>query len=129
MTRVEKDAVKALIQQCVQGERAARIAFQEAYGPLIYSFLVRFFHLHESDAGAFYLYAFEKERIFKRLRTFQGRNAIQFTTYLSFHVLRDLVLEWLRTQEDVELLSLDTSTIQSTMGDHTLQPLGLLATA
>jgi len=116
--------VKALIQQCVQGERAARIAFQEAYGPLIYSFPVRFFHLHESDAGAFYLYAFEKERIFKRLRTFQGRNAIQFTTYLSFHVLRDLVLEWLRTREDVELLSLDTSTTQSTMGDHTPQPLG-----
>ena len=75
---------------------------------MIYAFPVRFFHLQESDAGAFYLYAFEKERIFRRLQTFQGRNAIQFTTYLSFHVLRDLVLEWLRTREDVELLSLDT---------------------
>jgi len=105
---MEKDVVKSLIQQCVQGEIAARITFQEAYGPLIYAFPVRFFHLQESDAGAFYLYAFEKERIFRRLQTFQGRNAIQFTTYLSFHVLRDLVLEWLRTREDVELLSLDT---------------------
>lgn len=121
---MESDAVKTLIQQCVQGEVAARIAFQEAYGPLIYSFPVRIFHLPESDAGAFYLYAFEKERIFKRLQTFQGRNAIQFTTYLSFHVLRDLVLEWLRTQEDVELLSLDTPAIQNTMGDDTSQPLG-----
>jgi DNA-directed RNA polymerase specialized sigma24 family protein len=107
-----------------RGEVAARIAFQEAYGPLIYAFPVRFFHLPESDAGAFYLYAFEKERIFKRLQTFQGRNAIQFTTYLSFHVLRDLVLEWLRTREDVELLSLDTPGIQRTMADDTSQPLG-----
>jgi RNA polymerase sigma factor (sigma-70 family) len=121
---MERDAVKSLIQQCVQGEIAARITFQEAYGPLIYSFPGRFFHLQESDAGAFYLYAFEKERIFKRLQTFQGRNAIQFTTYLSFHVLRDLVLEWLRTREDVELLSLDTPAIQSTTVYDTLQPLG-----
>lgn len=121
---MESDTVKALIQQCVQGEVAARIAFQEAYGPLIYAFPVRFFHLPESDAGAFYLYAFEKERIFKRLQTFQGRNAIQFTTYLSFHVLRDLVLEWLRTREDVELLSLDAPASQSTMVYDTSQPLG-----
>ena len=121
---MESDAVKALIQQCVQGEIAARVAFQEAYGSLIYSFPVRFFHLQASDAGAFYLYAFEKERIFKRLQTFQGRNAIQFTTYLSFHVLRDLVLEWLRTREDVALLSLDTPAIQYTMVYETPQALG-----
>jgi len=108
----------------MQGESAARIAFQEVYGSLIYSFPVRFFHLQENDAGALYLYAFEQERIFKRLQTFQGRNAIQFTTCLSFHVLRARVLEWLRTREDVELLLLDTPSTQNTTGDDTPQPLG-----
>ena len=64
LAQMERDAVKALIQQYVQGEIAARITFQEAYGPLIYSFPVRFFHLQESDAGAFYLYAFETSELF-----------------------------------------------------------------
>ena len=39
-------------------------------------------------------------------------------------MLRDLVLEWLRTREDVELLSLDTPAIQSTTVYDTPQPLG-----
>lgn len=119
---VKTQDVKALIQQCARGETAARIAFQEEYGPLIYSFPVRIFHLSEGEAGAFYLYAFEKDRIFKRMQTFQGRNAIQFTTYLSFHVLHDLLLEWLRTREDPEVLSLDTPTTHSMMEHNT--PLG-----
>jgi hypothetical protein len=119
---VKTQDVKALIQQCARGETVARIAFQEEYGPLIYSFPVRIFHLSEGEAGAFYLYAFEKDRIFKRMQTFQGRNAIQFTTYLSFHVLQDLLLEWLRAREDTEILSLDTSTTHSMMGHDT--PLG-----
>ena len=33
--------VRALIQRCVRGEPEAQMAFQEAYGPLIYSFPVR----------------------------------------------------------------------------------------
>jgi len=96
---VTSQDVRAIIQQCARGDRAARIAFQEEYGPLIDSFPVRVFHLSEADAGEFYLYAFEKDRIFQRIRTFEGRNAIQFTTYLSFYVLRDLFLEWLRTRK------------------------------
>ena len=55
--------IKALIQRCAQGEVAARIAFQEEFGPLVYSFPVRVVHPSEADAGEFYLYAFENDRI------------------------------------------------------------------
>jgi len=87
------------------------MAFQDAYGALIYAFPVRIFHLSEAEAGDFYLYVFEQERIFKRLRSFEGRNAIQFETYLSYYVLRDLCLEWLRTREQVETVSLNAPVV------------------
>jgi DNA-directed RNA polymerase specialized sigma24 family protein len=50
---------------------------------------------------------FGQDRIFKRLRTFEGRNAMQFHTYLSYYVLRDLFLEWRRTLAQVDTVSLD----------------------
>ena len=79
------------------GDPAARAAFQEMYGPLIYSFPIRMHHLPADKAGDFYLYVFEKDRIFHRLRTFEGRNGIHLKTYLSYYVLRDLFREWRRT--------------------------------
>jgi RNA polymerase sigma factor (sigma-70 family) len=82
-------------------------AFQETYGVLIYTFPMRVFRLPEDKGGDFYLYAFDTGRIFARLRSFEGRNAARFETYLSGYVLRDLCLEWLRTTEHVELISLD----------------------
>ena len=77
---------------------------------------MRIFHLSEEEAGDFYLYAFEKERIFKRLGSFEGRNAIQFETYLSYYVLRDLCLEWLRTREQVETVSLNAPVVNVETG-------------
>jgi RNA polymerase sigma factor (sigma-70 family) len=99
--------LKALIAGCTRGDRDAQEAFQDAYGALIYTFPVQIFRLSEEEAGDFYLYVFDKERIFKRLSLFEGRNAIQFETYLSYYVLRDLCLEWLRTKEQVATVSLD----------------------
>ena len=99
--------LKALIAGCTRGDPDAHVAFQDAYGALIYTFPVRIFRLSEEEAGNFYLYVFEQERIFKRLGSFEGRNAIQFETYLSYYVLRDLCLEWLRTREHLETVSLD----------------------
>ena len=101
------DDLKALIAGCTRGDPDAQVAFQDTYGALIYAFPVRIFHLSEEEAGDFYLYVFEQERIFKRLGSFEGRNAIQFETYLSYYVLRDLCLEWLRTREHIETVSLD----------------------
>jgi RNA polymerase sigma factor (sigma-70 family) len=97
----------AFITACAQRDTEAVAAFQETYGVLIYTFPMRVFHLPEDKAGDFYLYAFDTGRIFARLRSFEGRNAARFETYLSGYVLRDLCLEWLRTTEHVELISLD----------------------
>ncbi len=100
--------VKVFIEQCVRGEPEARLVFQETYGALIYSFPIRQFRLLEEDTGDVYLYVFEKERVFKRLRSFEGRNQIQFETYLSYYVLRDLFFEWSRTVDKAVTVSLET---------------------
>ena len=98
--------LKNFVEACARGNSDARIAFQEEFGALIYSFPVRIYHLSPDEAGDFYVYVFENERIFKRMSTFQGRNNMQFTTYLSYYVLRDLFFEWQRSMEHVNLVSL-----------------------
>jgi hypothetical protein len=50
---------------------------------------------------------FERDRIFTRLATFEGRNNIQFRTFLGHYVLRSLFFEWHRTQRDLETVSLN----------------------
>ena len=99
--------IKTLIRQCVRGEPEAQSLFQETYGSLIYTFPVRIFRLPEEDAGDFYLYVFDKARIFRRLRSFEGRNQIQFETFLSYYVLRDLFLEWTRSNTRIDTVSID----------------------
>jgi hypothetical protein len=116
--------LQAFIAQCAQGALDARSAFQQVYGALIYTFPVRIFHLSENEAGDFYLYVFEKDRIFKRIQSFEGRNEIRFETYLSYYVLRDLFLEWMRTTKRVETVSLEMPVVgfESTGGrEKTLQ--------
>src|SRR5437899_12228673 len=97
---------KALIAGCVSGNLDARTTFQEVYGPLIYTFPRRIFHLPEGEAGNFYIYVFEKDRIFKKIRSFEGRNAIQFETYLSYYVLKSLFLDWVPIVEQLDTVSL-----------------------
>src|SRR5262249_58961237 len=55
----------------------------------------------------FYLYAFERDRIFARLRSFEGRNAIQLRTFLAYYVLRVLFLDWQRGRHELDTVSLD----------------------
>jgi DNA-directed RNA polymerase specialized sigma24 family protein len=49
---------------------------------------------------------FERDRIFTRMRTFEGRNGIQFRTFLAYHVLRSLFLEWQRGNRELDTVSL-----------------------
>src|SRR5262245_48355456 len=94
-----------LVADCLSADlvlRAeARRLFQDEYGPAIYHFPMKIGGLSEAEAGDFYLYAFEHDRLFLRLRTFQGRNHIQFRTFFSYYVLKTLFLEWRRTQRDL----------------------------
>jgi RNA polymerase sigma factor (sigma-70 family) len=122
--------IKVLIEQCASGEPEARQAFQETYGALIYSFPVRVYRLSEEDAGDFYLYVFEKERIFKRIQSFEGRQQMQFQTYLSYYVLKHLFFEWLRTTDKVDALSLDAPLREADGEQHsTLQEVLALETS
>ena len=57
-------------------------------------FTRKFGDLAEEEAGDFYLYVFDQDRLFQRLRTFQGRNHIHFRTFFSYYVLKTLFLEW-----------------------------------
>ena len=109
--------IRAFLLACANGDYEARLRFQEKYGEDIYHFPIKIYRLPEEEAGDFYLYVFENERIFTRVRTFEGRHSIQFRTFLSYYVLKHLFLEWQRTRKTVETVSLSTPLETSTDGD------------
>ena len=98
--------ILALIHACASGDAEARRQFQYEYGEDIYNFPVKIYGLPAEDAGDFYVYVFERERIFKRINTFEGRDHIQFRTFLSYYVLKHLFLEWQQTLKEIETISL-----------------------
>jgi len=100
--------IRTFLLACANGDTEARLRFQEEYGEDIYNFPIKIYRLAEDEAGDFYLYAFESERIFTRMRTFEGRNSIQFRTFLFYYVLKHLFLEWQRTRKSLETVSLST---------------------
>jgi RNA polymerase sigma factor (sigma-70 family) len=110
-----------LIQVCASGDLAARRRFQDEYGEDIYNFPVKIYRTPLDEAGDFYLYVFENDRIFSRMATFAGRNNIQFRTFLSYYVLKHLFLEWRRTQKEVETVSLSTPLGDSSEGGRVLE--------
>lgn len=101
----EAQQVRELIRRCLAGERGAVTQFQQEYGELIYGFPIRAYRTPPEDAGDFYLFAFEEGRIFRRVRTFEGR--APFRAYLLGSVLDHLVLEWKRGQHEIETVALD----------------------
>jgi DNA-directed RNA polymerase specialized sigma24 family protein len=58
------------------------------------------------EAGDFYVFAFDQGRIFRRVRSFEGR--APFRAYLLGFVLDDLVLEWRRGIRTIETVSIET---------------------
>jgi hypothetical protein len=122
--------INSLINRCITGDIEARIIFQHNYGSLIYTFPVRIHHLPEEKAGDFYLYVFEKERIFKKISSFSSKNGIQFETYLSYYILHSLFLDWTQTLEPENTISLDMPLASGTTGDGETKTLqDMLSTA
>jgi DNA-directed RNA polymerase specialized sigma24 family protein len=113
--------IQGLIQACVGGDAAARRQFQDVYGEDIYNFPVKIHGLQLEEAGNFYVYVFEDDRIFNRLRTFEGRQGIQFRTFLSYYVLKHLFLEWRRTYKELDTISLQTPLGSDDDSDRTLE--------
>jgi len=102
----EAQEVRSLIRRCLAGELDAARAFQERYGELIYGYPIRVYRVPADEAGDFYVFAFDRGRIFRRVRTFEGR--APFRAYLLGFVLDDLVLEWKRGQREIETVSLES---------------------
>ena len=104
--RTDPDDVHELIRACASADAAARHTFQERYGQDIYNFPVKIYGVPADRAVDFYVYVFERDRIFIRMRTFEGRNGIQFRTFLAYYVLRSLFLEWQRGNRELDTVSL-----------------------
>ena len=98
--------VRRLIRQCLDGELDAAREFQARYGELIYGYPMRVYRVPADEAGDFYVFAFERGRIFRRVRTYEGR--APFRAYLLGFVLDDLVLEWKRGVREIETVSIET---------------------
>lgn len=97
---------RELIRQCLSGDSAAARIFQERYGELIYGYPQRVYRMPAEESGDFYVFAFDRGRIFRRVRSFEGR--APFRAYLLGFVLDDLVLEWRRGIRTIETVSIET---------------------
>src|SRR5271169_2747325 len=101
----EAREARALIGRCLAGDPEAVKQFQQKHGELIYGYPIRVYRTPAEDAGDFYVFAFQDGRIFRRLRTFEGRAPLR--AYLLGFVLDDLVLEWKRGERKVETVSIE----------------------
>lgn len=110
----ETDEAVQLIGRCLSGDPGAAEQFQQRYGELIYGYPRRVFRMPAEEAGDFYVFAFEQRRIFRRLRTFEGRAPLR--AYLLGFVLDDLVLEWKRGERELDTVSIEAL---NELPDHT----------
>jgi RNA polymerase sigma factor (sigma-70 family) len=102
----EAGEARDLVRRCLSGNREAVHKFQERYGELIYGYPTRVYGTAAEHAADFYVYAFDKERIFHRLRTFSGRAPLR--AYLLSYVLDHLAIDWQRAAREVDTLPMDT---------------------
>jgi RNA polymerase sigma factor (sigma-70 family) len=97
-----------LIRACVDGDPHARRRFQTEYGQVIYSFPMKKFARPQEEAVDFYVYVFDNDRIFSRIRHFRDQTHDQFRIFLWGLVLRHLFFEWRRTVKEVDTISINT---------------------
>lgn len=117
----ERADIRTFLATCASGDSAAQRSFQEEYGGDIYNFPVKIYGVPLEEAGDFYVYVFDRDRIFSRLKTFEGRNSIQFKTFLSYYVLRHLFFEWQRSQKEIHTVSIQTPVDSSGEETRTLE--------
>ncbi|HYD49332.1 MAG TPA: hypothetical protein VEB21_13330 [Terriglobales bacterium] len=111
--------VRELIARCLDGDAEASRQFQQTYGELIYGYPIRVFRIRPEDAGDFYVFAFHGGRIYRRVRTFEGR--APFRAYLLGFVLDDLILEWKRAERTLDTIPLEEvseMSLQEAAGNH-----------
>jgi hypothetical protein len=101
------DDARAFVRACADGDGDARRAFQDRFASDIYNFPTKIYGVAADQAADYYLYVFEGDRIFARLASFEGRNAIQLRTFLAYYVLKGLFLDWQRGRRELDTVSLD----------------------
>jgi len=97
-------AARQLIQRCVAGDYDAIQAFQARYGELIYGYPMKTYQVAPEEAGDFYVYAFDRGRIFRRSQTYEGR--APYPAYLVAIVLDHLMIDWKRSERSIETVPL-----------------------
>jgi len=110
VTPTSADDARAFVRACADGDGDARRAFQDEFAGDIYDFPAKVFGVPVEQAADYYLYVFEGDRIFTRLASFEGRNAIQLRTFLAYYVLRGLFLDWQRGRRELDTVSLESGT-------------------
>lgn len=98
---------KALVTACLAGDTAARARFQERFASLVY----RFAHVaggEDIEPGEFYLHMLEDDRLYKRLRSYEGRASLG--PYLRGYVLPDLLRQFrnMKKKTAIDCVSLDS---------------------
>ena len=107
-TAVRDPEGRRLVAACLAGDAMARTRFQERFGPLIYRFVRAAGGGASVEAGDFYVYLFEDDRLYRRLRSFEGRASLE--PFLRGFVLPDLWKRFCATvrKESLETVSLDS---------------------
>ncbi|MCB1138338.1 MAG: sigma-70 family RNA polymerase sigma factor [Leptospiraceae bacterium] len=102
--------VQDLVRRCGDQDADALKEFFRLYSTDIYNFPLRVFHLDEDAASDFYLYAFERLKTGQRFRSFQGKSS--FRTWF-FTVLRNMLIDWMRTVHEVKTVERQKSDDES----------------
>ena len=99
---------KRLVGDCLAGDATARVQFQQQFGPLIYRFGEVASAASRAESGDFYVYLFDNDRLFRRLRTYEGRASLG--AYLRGYALPDLYRQFraMTTKKTIDTISLNT---------------------
>jgi len=100
--RFNSKQVLELVKRCGAGDAPALTEFFETFSQDIYNFPIRVFHLDGDQASDYFIYAYERLKDGQRFRTFRGKSS--FRTWF-YTVLRNLVIDWMRTVRDVQTIS------------------------
>ena len=92
------------IEQCGQGNTEVLKSFFNSYAKEIYNFPLKVFHLDEDAASDFFLYAYKRLEDGSRFRSYQRRSS--FRTWF-YTVLRNLVIDWMRTLREIETVDIN----------------------
>lgn len=103
---------KALVEACLGKDDAARKRFQQQFGHLVYAVAGHLTAAATIEPGDFYLYVFDRDRLFGRLRSYRGEATL--AAFLRSYVLPDLFRDFVRVAKrraGPESISLDTGDV------------------